>query len=179
MKIKKDIKIKIKTTLVQKIRPIPLLNIPQNGDMFSYFSYNPESKSIEINSSNKELGNPQKYMVDNYPKEKCVNCNCELMVDNCYYFVGDGNIKFYCLNCRKDDSSTIKLRNVKNNASSKNNELINKLHSYLERNKKNSNEKYIKEIEKLIKLTNNLLYFYFLHFRVINSLKTDFLSGEF
>ena len=158
MKNKNTLKITIKTIFVQKIHLIPLLNIPQNNDMFIYFSYNPELKAIEIKSFNKELGNRQKYIIDNYPKEKCFNCNCDLMVDNCYYFGGDGKIKFFCSNCRKDDSSTIKLLNVKNKICPENNELLNKLYSYLERNKKNSDVKYIKEMEKLIKLTNTLLY---------------------
>ena len=120
--------------------------------------YNDDKQSIEINITDKEKEKYEEYSLDNYPVELCEICKCELTIGNCYYSESDNSIKFNCSECCKDNSSFAKLENGKSKNYQKKVELLSLLNSYLEKNKLSSNEKCVNEMEKLIKITTNLLY---------------------
>lgn len=138
---------------------VSLLQIPQVEYALLYFIYNDDKQSIEIIVSNKEKEKSKEYSLDNYPVEVCETCKCELTIGNCYYLEDDNFIKFSCSGCCKDNCSFSKLENTKNNDCQKKKvELLSLLNSYLEKNKLESDKVYIAQMEKLIKITSDLLY---------------------
>ena len=146
-------------------RKTSILKIPQNEDIFICFMFNEEKQLIEVNYINKITNEKHKFEIDNYPVEKCLNCNCELTIDNTYYFSKENNIELYCDKCYNDKISfneMIKLKIL----TTKNKKIIDVMKTYLQNNKKSCLQKYMEEIEKLIYLINDFLIL----FEVYNAL---------
>ena len=136
----------------------PMIYIPQIEDIFICFHFNQETQSIEILFLNKEKRMSEKYILDNYPNEKCEICESQIIIENCFYNLDEKKIRYYCPNCNKNGLSVLKLMEKKDNSFSKSDELIDKLNSYLENNKSSSSTKFIEEMEKLVKITNSIIF---------------------
>ena len=159
MKGKKKIKTRNKDRIMEKLLSFPLFHLPKCNDMYFCFLFNKENKSLEICQMKEEFEKPLEYSLDKYPIEKCKNCNCELMIDNCFYLSDNKDIIFFCSKCQKSEGEAIKLEKMKIPLSKKSVDLLAKLNSYLQKNGKNAGNIYVKEMEKLIRLTNSMLYF--------------------
>ena len=159
MKKNKNAKNKRKSIIVPQRPSFSLFHLPQFDNKYIIFIYNSESQSIEICQMNEEPNKLLKYSIEDYPIEKCGKCSCELMINSSYYLFDNKNIVYYCSNCQKDAKSINKLENKEVDFSQKSNDLLNKLNSYLEKNRKNAEIKFVNEMEKLIKLTKAMLYF--------------------
>ena len=81
------------------------------------------------------------------------------MIDNCLYISDNKDIIYYCSNCQKNKGAATKLEKMKIPFSKNSADLLSKLNSYLENNGKNAGNILVKEMEKLITLTNSMLYF--------------------
>ena len=136
----------------------PMIYFPQIEDIFICFHFNQETQSIEILFLNKEKRMSEKYILDNYPNEKCEICESQIIIENCFYNLDEKKIRYYCPNCNKNGLSVLKLMEKKDNSFSKSDELIDKLNSYLENNKSSSSTKFIEEMEKLVKITNSIIF---------------------
>ena len=82
-----------------------------------------------------------------------MHCKCDLTIDNLFFLDNDETFELYCGNCCQEKNSILKL-SISESIYSQNNQLINKLNSYLEKNKNSSNARYIKIMESLISFTN-------------------------
>ena len=132
---------------------IPKFEIPKNENIFFCFMYNEKAGSIELNSIRQDSKILQHYQINDFPVEKCMHCKCDLTIDNLFFLDNDETFELYCGNCCQEKNSILKL-SISESIYSQNNQLINKLNSYLEKNKNSSNARYIKIMESLISFTN-------------------------
>ena len=63
------------------------------------FSFQSRNQSIEILFLNKEKRMSEKYILDNYPNEKCEICESQIIIENCFYNLDEKKIRYYCPNC--------------------------------------------------------------------------------
>ena len=159
MEGKKKVKARKQHRIVEKLLTLPLYHLPKYNDMYFCFFFNKENKSLEICQMKEEFEKPLEYSIDKYPIEKCKKCECELMIDNCFYISDNKDIIYYCSNCQKNKGAATKLEKMKIPFSKNSADLLSKLNSYLENNGKNAGNILVKEMEKLITLTNSMLYF--------------------
>ena len=129
-----------------------ILKIPQSEVIFICFMFNDEKQSIEVNFIIKKSNEKQKFQIDNYPLEKCLNCNYELTIDNTYYFSEENK-------CFKDKGSINEMLKLKI-LTVEDEKIIDEMRTYFENNKKSCPQKIVEEMEILINLTNDLLFLF-------------------
>lgn len=135
---------------------IPIIEIPKNEEMFNCFLYNEETNSIELYFMKKDSSIIRKYKMENFPVEKCNKCKSDLSIDNLSFLIKDNNnTELYCSNCGKENNSVNKFQ-FPIKTSPINNQIIDSLNSFLEKNKSESTKakEYIKIMESLISFTN-------------------------
>ena len=137
---------------------IPILKLPQSDDIFIFLIFNEEKKSLELHFVNKKTKKEELFKIDNLPMEKCLKCNCELSIDNCFYSVSKDNIEFYCNKCKKDEKSFNKF--PISEISSDNKSMIVAMNSFLENNKKSFSAEFINNMQNLINVTSNIIVLY-------------------
>lgn len=145
---------------MEKKISFPLFILPKFENMYLCFLYNKKKHIPQILEMKEEYNKPLEYSLDNLPIEKCKKCSCELKFDNCFYISENKNFIFFCSNCCKNEDKIIKIEKKKVSFSIKSIDLLNKLNPYLYKNKNNSEDILIKEMEKLINITNSSLYFH-------------------
>lgn len=134
---------------------IPVLEIPKSEDVFIYLDFDEESKAINCNYINKEEIS-QKFLIENYPIEKCKKCQCELTVNNLNFLESNSTIELFCDNCCQNKESISALSLLENKLIL-NNQLIIKLKSYLNNNNDLTIPFYKKTMDGLISFTNIII----------------------
>ncbi len=134
---------------------IPILEIPKSEDVFIYLDFDEESKAINCNYINKEEIS-QKFLIENYPIEKCKKCQCELTVNNLNFLESNSTIELFCDNCCQNKESISALSLLENKLIL-NNQLIIKLKSYLNNNNDLTIPFYKKTMDGLISFTNIII----------------------
>ena len=134
---------------------IPILDIPKSEEVFIYLDFDEESKAINCNYLNKD-GISQKFLIENYPIEKCKKCQCELTVNNLNFLESNSTIELFCDNCCQNKESISALSLLENKLFL-NNQLIIKLKSYLNNNNDLSISFYKKTMDGLISFTNIII----------------------
>ena len=141
------------------IEKIPILKLPKNDDIIICSMFNKNNQSIDILFINKNSAVLEQNKIDNWPVEKCSNCQCELSIYNTS-FIDDNKIsKLYCNECCEDKGKKIKLSFSEENISQYY-KLINSLESYQEKYKNDSNASCIKMMNQLI---SKVKYLFYLH----------------
>ena len=151
----KDNETSIKITSSQE--SIPLISLPKTKNEFLLFLYEEEENTIKIYFGGKEK-QLIKYTINDLFIEKCNLCKENLNLNNSYYYSKNSTLEFYCNNCINSKNEFKKLVNSIENTFEEN-ELINKLKKYNEKNTNKENTKYADIINDLIKLTKYFLYY--------------------
>lgn len=134
---------------------IPILKIPKSEDEFIYLDFDEESKAINCNYINTD-GILQKFLIENYPIEKCKKCQCELTVNNLNFLESNSTIELFCDNCCQNKESISALSFFEKNLFT-NNQLIIKLKSYLNNYNDLKIPFYKKTMDGLISFTNIII----------------------
>ena len=136
---------------------IPIFETPKSEEIFIYLNFDEESKAINCDYINKEVI-IQNFQIENFPVEKCKKCQCELTINNLYFPGNDSSIEFFCNNCSNDKESNI-LSLIEKNLYT-NNQLINKLMSFLNNNNDLTISLYKNTMNNLISFTNDIIIIY-------------------
>ena len=97
-----------------QIDKIPILHLPKNDDIIICSMLNKDNQSIDNFFIGKNVQVLEQNKIDNWPKEKCYNCNCDLTICNLSFVDDNKIIKLYCHECCKDKGKKIKLSFYKN-----------------------------------------------------------------
>ena len=135
---------------------IPIFEIPKNEDRFIFFMFKEDIQSIQSCFMNQNSIIIKQYQIDNYPIEKCKICQCELSIDNLSFFENNENVDLFCHKCCPDEGINIDLSILKKE-SSNNNQIIDKLKSFLENDKGMSTLQHKKIFDSLIFYTNIII----------------------
>ena len=138
---------------------IPILKLPKNDDIIICSMFNKNNQSIDILFINKNSAVLEQNKIDNWPVEKCSNCQCELSIYNTSFIDENKISKLYCNECCEDKGKKIKLSFSEENISQYY-KLINSLESYQEKYKNDSNASCIKMMNQLI---SKVKYLFYLH----------------
>ena len=140
-----------------QIDKIPILHLPKNDDIIICSMLNKDNQSIDNFFIGKNVQVLEQNKIDNWPKEKCYNCHCDLTICNLSFVDDNKIIKLYCHECCKDKGKKIKL-SFSDDYLYLYNKLINSLESYLDQYKNDSNAFCIKMMNQLISKTKYLFY---------------------
>ena len=135
---------------------IPIFEMPKDNDSFLYFIFNEEIKNFEIKIIKKDSTLLYNYNINDFPAEKCKKCKNILCLNNLYYIAKEKDVEMYCENCKSENDSIVEFSFTQNN-SLKNEELIDKLNLYLEKNKDTSKPEYNEIMLSFISFTNMII----------------------
>ena len=94
--------------------------------------------------------------INDFPVEKCKKCKNILCLNNLYYIAKEKDVEMYCENCKSENDSIVEFSFTQNN-SLKNEEIIDKLNSYLKKNKDTSKPEYNEIMLSFISFTNMII----------------------